>query len=41
MNPEIIAEYMLAMGWDILDENFWISTKKAYKDVITWKNKKL
>jgi hypothetical protein len=41
MNPEIIVEYMSAMGWNILDENFWTSTKKAYKDVIIWKNKKL
>ena len=38
INPEIIIEYMSALGWNILDDNFWISSKDAYKDVCTFIN---
>ena len=36
LNPEIIIEYMNALGCNILDDNFWISSKDAYKDVRTF-----
>ena len=29
---------MDALGWNILDDNFWISSKDAYKDVRTFIN---
>ena len=37
LNPDIIVEYMSALGWDILDDNFWRSNKEAYKDTRIFK----
>ena len=37
MNPDIIVEYMSALGWDILGDNFWRSNKEAYKDTRIFK----
>ena len=37
INPDIIVEYMSALGWDILDDNFWRSNKEAYKDTRIFK----
>ena len=33
INADIIIEYMAALGWDMLDDSFWISDKQAYFEI--------
>ncbi len=30
INADIILEYMNALGWNMLDDSFWLSDKQAY-----------
>ena len=33
INADIILEYMNALGWNMLDDSFWLSHKQAYYEV--------
>ena len=33
INADIILEYMNALGWNMLDDSFWLSDKQAYYEI--------
>jgi len=33
INVDIILEYMNALGWNVLDDSFWLSDKQAYYEI--------
>ena len=33
INADIILEYMNALGWNMLDDSFWLSHKQAYYEI--------
>lgn len=39
INADIILEYMNALGWNMLDDSFWLSNKQAYYEVREFKGR--